>query len=279
MKRYMLASMVLLVAVGCTAEKKPRVSVITSLYNGQKFLAGFMEDMVKQTIFDQCELIIINAHSNQRVQEDRIIKPYVSKYENIRYIHLAENQPDPGIYGIWNLAIKEYARGDYIINANVDDRLKPDALELMANALDEDQSVDLVWGQFYVSHQPNQDWESCKKNNCVIWPSREFSLQALAQETLVGNHPMWRKSVVSKSGYFDPSYKVSGDWEMWCRMALAGSKFKKIPGALGVYYVNPVGLSSGRPDLIEVHHQEQKRLIAHYRPLLLAKERHAQIAA
>src|SRR5690242_11897465 len=92
----------------------PRVSIITSLFKGDLFIESFMREIVKQTIFDQCELIIINANSPGN--EEPAIFPYVEKHPNIVYLKLKE---DPGIYGVWNMAI-EMAQSNYIINANVD---------------------------------------------------------------------------------------------------------------------------------------------------------------
>ena len=41
--------------------KKPRVSIITSLYKGEKFIRGFLEDITQQTIFTKCELWLIRS--------------------------------------------------------------------------------------------------------------------------------------------------------------------------------------------------------------------------
>ena len=64
----------------CSANEtwKPRVTIITSVYKGDKFIKGFLEDIVQQTIFNDCELIIINANSPEK--EDDIIKRYADKY-------------------------------------------------------------------------------------------------------------------------------------------------------------------------------------------------------
>ena len=39
----------------------PKISIITSIYKGEKFIKHFFEDIAKQTIFKECELILINA--------------------------------------------------------------------------------------------------------------------------------------------------------------------------------------------------------------------------
>ena len=73
----------------------PRVSIISSIYKGDEFIEGFMKDIVQQTMFDQYELLLINANSPGN--EEEVIKGYLAKYPNIRYIKLEE---DPGLYGV-----------------------------------------------------------------------------------------------------------------------------------------------------------------------------------
>jgi hypothetical protein len=55
------------------------------------------------------------------------------------------------------------------------------------------------------------------------------------------NAPMWRKSLHDKIGLFNTRYKSAGDYELWLRAMLDGSKFLKIEEALAAYYNNPFG--------------------------------------
>lgn len=48
------------------AKQIPLVSIITSVYNGDSFIKGFMHDIVQQTIFKKCELIIRACLINNR---------------------------------------------------------------------------------------------------------------------------------------------------------------------------------------------------------------------
>ena len=61
----------------------PKISIITSVYNGDEFIESFLEDITEQTIFkDKCELIMVNANSPGN--EGEIINKYIEKYpENI----------------------------------------------------------------------------------------------------------------------------------------------------------------------------------------------------
>ena len=89
-----------------------------------------MKDITSQTIFNKkineidyyCELIIIDCASQQN--EIEIIEPYLQKYQNIIYKRLQE---DPGLYSAWNYGLS-ISSGEYITNANVDDRLANDCL-------------------------------------------------------------------------------------------------------------------------------------------------------
>ena len=174
-------------------EKKPRVSIITSLFKGDEFIAGFLSDIVRQTIFDQCELIIINANSPGR--EEPIIKEYMKQYPNIVYKKLDH---DPGLYAVWNMAIK-MARADFITNANVDDRRNPESLEICVRALEGDPAIDLVYSDYYITRTPNETFECNTAQNTVV--PYDFS-PTLMYKCLPGPQPMWRKTMHEKGWIF-----------------------------------------------------------------------------
>jgi len=213
----------------------PRISIITSLYKGEEFIEGFFESIVQQTVFDQCELIIINANSPEN--EEEIIKKYMQQYPNIRYARLSF---DPGIYGVWNMAIQA-ARGEFITNANVDDRLARDCYEVHMKTLDENPDVDLTYSAMYFTRKPHETFETHKPQEILNYP--EFSVSNM-RYCLPGYNPMWRKSMHNKHGFFDDSFETAGDHEMWCRAVKNGSVFKKAPGVHCLYYNNPKGLST-----------------------------------
>lgn len=236
----------------CLAQ--PRVSIITSVYNGDFFIEQFLQDITRQSIFDQCELLLINANSPGH--EEEIIKRYVQLYpNNIIYRRL---DADPGLYGVWNLGI-ELAQSEYLTNANLDDRLAINCLEVLSAALDANPDIDLVYSDGYITTRPNELFENRSTQEVIYYA--EFSLRAMVN-CLPGSHPMWRKSMHKKYGMFDVRFKVAGDYEMWLRAAFAGSRFKKIPGIYGLYYCNPQGLSTNHTNGVPV--QERNILMARY---------------
>jgi glycosyltransferase involved in cell wall biosynthesis len=212
----------------------PRVSVITSVFKADKFIAGFCEDIERQTIFKECEFIIINANSPGT--EDNILTQFARQHTNIIYIKLDQ---DPGLYAVWNRAI-QMARAKFITNWNVDDRRNPKCLAAQAYALEKDKTVDLVYADFYLTRFPNEPYSS--KTRYIEGKHKEFSVKNM-ESCLPGPMPMWRKLLHEKYGYFDETFYIAGDYEMWLRAVNKGSRFKKIPGFSGIFYLNGQGLS------------------------------------
>ena len=219
------------------------ISIITSLFKGGDFIEAFLFDITQQSIFEKCELWIIGANSPHKEIEDHYIGKFQYKFDNIHYISL---DSDPGIYGVWNIGVKN-AKGKYLTNANVDDRKDRYNLEVMKNELDKNPDIDLVYGEYLETQLPN---ESFAENSArAKFPSLPFSIENMFQVNSPHSGPMWRRDLHDRFGMFDASYRSAGDYEMWLRAALQGAQFKKIDQILSLYYRNPEGISSKKENL------------------------------
>jgi glycosyltransferase involved in cell wall biosynthesis len=242
--------------------KIPKVSIITSLYKGGEFIKGFLENIVQQTVFRYCELIIIDCNSPDN--EAGVIKEYMGRHPNIIYKRLDH---DPGIYGAWNMAI-DISSGEYITNANVDDRRFPEHIEVHARYLMDFPDVDLVYSEGYCTEVPNEPLKvTAEKKLTRPWrEQQEFSKQNMSM-CLPGRCPTWRRSMHTKYGMFDKSFKVAGDYEMWLRAVRNNAKFMKIPGIYSIYYLNPEGKSTGKY-FNDVKIAEVEKLKTEYRDMI-----------
>lgn len=247
----------------------PKISVITSVFNGDEFIREFLEDMTSQTIFrEKCELILMNANSPGN--EEEVIMEFVEKFpENIVYKKL---ETDPGIYGCWNKAI-ELSTGEFITNANLDDRRSPEFLFELAKALVTNSEVGVVYADNLLTHQANETWS----NNTATqtYPSEEFSLDAMLRGNPPHCMPMWRKSLHQQHGYFSEEYKSASDWEFWLRCAFSGTEMKKVSKPLGLYYFNPKGMSTNQ-EHNEWKRKEEKEIFKKY--VALHRERFSNAA-
>ena len=239
----------------------PKVSILTSVYNGDEFIRPFLEDITRQTIFEEkCELVLINANSPGN--EEEVIKEYLEKYpNNIIYEKLDE---DPGIYGTWNKAI-ELSSGEYVTNANLDDRKAPNSIEAHAKTLFTNQDVDLVYADSFITNSPNETFEE-NTSQGRRYKFEQFSKEAMLRGNQPHNNPMWRKSLHDKNGLFESDYKSAGDWEFFLRCAFAGSKYKKLDQPLGLYFFNPKGISTNFENF-EWKQKEEQEIHQKYKKL------------
>ncbi len=205
---------------------QPRVTAIVSVYNAEEFLRACLEDLVAQTIFERCEVIVIDADSPQN--EKAIAQDFTQKYENITYFRTSERE---GLYASWNRALR-MAKGEYITNANADDRHAPDAFACLAAELDAHPEVALVYANCRITQNKNALFASAPITGYMRWLS--YDRLNLLRRCEVGPQPMWRRAVHDKVGYFDESYVVTGDYDMWLRMA-EHYPLRHIPKELGLY--------------------------------------------
>lgn len=220
-----------------------KVSIITSLYKAEKYLKGFLENIVQQTIFNDCELFLLDANSPEN--EYDVIKPFLS-YDNIRYERLED---DPGIYGCWNYMI-ENSDSKYITNANVDDKLFHNSIERHIETLEESPSFDVAYCFNIVSNVPPVEPESLYGQQ-QIFPTSEFSRLNMLCANLPHNHPVWRRTIHKDCGLFETEkYVSSSDYAFWLRACLEFDKdFILIPEVLGIYYNNPEGMSTKKENM------------------------------
>jgi len=214
-----------------------RVTIITSLYKASSYLEGFLEDITKQTYFDKCNLFLVNANSPDN--EDEIVSPFLSEYDNILYEKLDE---DPGLYECWNHMIRN-TDTEYITNANVDDKLFPNCIEEHVKFLDENQDIDLAYCVNVVTHD-SKITHMTLDTDAQIFPTAPYSFSLLQKMNLPHNHPVWRRSLHDRFGYYSNDYASGGDWEFFLRCGAGGAKMHLIEKLLGIYYKNPEGVST-----------------------------------
>ena len=216
-----------------------KVTVITSMFKGGKYLPLFLKDILEQTAFEECEWYLLDAASSD--DEFSIIEPYLS-YKNIRYERL---DSDPGIYACWNYMINN-SSSTYITNANLDDRLFPNSIQRHIESLDENPDCDLAYAENILTTTPNDSHRNYEQGGEVrTYPCGPFNREIMKGHNYPHSHPMWKRALHDKFGMFEEKYRSAGDYDFWLRCLAGGvNDFLYIPEVLGIYYFNPDGLST-----------------------------------
>jgi hypothetical protein len=234
---------------------KFRCSCFCSFYKGEKFIKGYLSDVLKQSIFNDIEFIFLDCNSPENEKE--YILPLVKKYDNIKYIKLDQ---DPGLYAAWNIAVK-LCSSEIIGNWNIDDRKNKEGIEILLNQFDKDRTVDLVYGITYISRLENEKYED--NSFTEIYPYLPHSFENLLRNNSPHCMPLWKRSIHDRYGYFDENYLTASDGDMWLRSAVGGAKIKMVNHPVGLYYENPTGRSSN-PETLQQMIEEVNSMRSKY---------------
>jgi len=222
------------------AEKKIKVSAVISIYNSEEFIRECLQGLVEQTLFRSGRMEIVAVNGGSQENEEAIIVEYRSRYKNIKYIKCEKRVT---IYDAWAMGSKA-ACGEYVVNTNTDDRLRNDALEIMASHIDAREDVGIVYIDQILTEHPNETFDSHHKDGFL--KRDDYTKQIIVQKNPCGPQVMWRRAIHDKVGYFNPEYEVAGDWEFWLRTVF-NTKYRihHIPELLGLYFYNKQGLEHG----------------------------------
>ena len=242
-----------------------KVSAIVSTYNSEKFIRGRLENLVNQTLYTQSQLEIIVIDSNSEQNERSIVKEFQNKYPHIFYERTPERET---IYAAWNRGIKR-CHGEYVINANADDRFASNAIEIMANKLDDHPHLSAIYGDWLITRLENDSFDSTSDKFNFYYP--EFIPPLLLYYQITTHAALIKKSVFERIGYYRDDMKVFGDREFMLRFSANGLMAKKISNIVGLYYENPKSISMGEVGYAALGNEYEPLRQEYLQPKILSK--------
>ena len=181
----------------------PRISVIMSVYNGEKYLREAIESILNQT-FTDFEFLIVNDGSTDGSLE--IIQSYQD--ERIRVIN---NEQNIGLTKSLNKAIKQ-ARGEYIARQDADDISLPNRFEEQIKYFEKHPETAILGTSKYVI---DEDGKILRKEIALLKPN---SKNLLKTNVLRHGSVMFRKAIVDELGGYNELLRYSQDYELWLRI-------------------------------------------------------------
>lgn len=218
-----------------------KVSLILSLFNCERYLEKYLENVLLQTVVSEIELSIV--HNNPSEQEIQVLEKYRDRL-NIVYTAV-DLEP---LYKSWNRAIDQ-SSGRYLACWNVDDLRTPDSIEKMAKVLDGSDDVGFTYGDIIIVD------EFGKKSGKYI-RAPEWSFELGTTGAIGGPFFMWKKGLINKVGYFDEQFKSGADFDYTVRLSLY-SKGKKTNTLLGYFTNERRGLSTSKLNGVDIQPLER----------------------
>jgi len=177
-------------------KKKPLFSVITVVYNGEKFLEKTITSVINQSCKD-FEYIVIDGGSTDKSLE--IIKKYEKK------IDYWVSEKDKGIYDAFNKGMI-VSKGEFIGFINSDDIYKKNALSIISNYIRKNKVADFIFG-------------SVKKHWGILYGYKPHKIKY--SWGFYSSHSTGffiKRKVAEKVGFYNIKYKYHADYDYFYRL-------------------------------------------------------------
>ncbi|MCR5502104.1 MAG: glycosyltransferase [Lachnospiraceae bacterium] len=208
----------------------PKISVIMSTYNEERYIADAVGSILGQT-FRDLEFIIIDDASTDRT-------PEILESINDSRVIFHRNPENLGLTVNLNRALKE-AKGEFIARMDGDDISRPKRLEKQLHYMDAHPDVALA----------GCDTKNFGQNG-LIWRLKddpeELRIRMLLHPVLA--HPTFfmRRSLTERGFCYDESFRTAQDYDLASRIAKS-EKIGRVPEILLDYRVHEKQVSSVDP--------------------------------
>lgn len=201
----------------------PLVSVIVPAYNYGHFIGETIASVRAQT-YQNWECLVVDDGSTDNTRE--VVSKLINEDGRVRYF-FQENQ---GLAAARNSGIAE-TKGEYLQFLDADDLIEPLKLEKHVAFLEQNSSIDIVYGntRYFRSDNPSERLFSCWGATEPWMPEISESVdavEALVKRVIVVHAPLLRRTVALDIGPFDVTMNACEDWHFWIRGAAQGKQFR-----------------------------------------------------
>lgn len=189
----------------------PKISVITPVYNGEKYIVQAMDSLLAQTYTDW-ESIIIDDGSNDSTP--RILQQYTDP--RIRIIR----QQNAGEAGARNTGLL-HATGEYIAYLDADDYYTPNALADLTDFLDKHPEYGMAYSNGRICDSDGNFIMTLTDIRPGIFTGNVLNQVVVSSNLVtVPTCTMTRRSVICELGLqFDRKRGLGTDWDFWIHLA------------------------------------------------------------
>jgi teichuronic acid biosynthesis glycosyltransferase TuaG len=227
------------------------VSIITPLYNSEKFVKDTIESVLNQT-FPYWEMIIVDDNSTDKSVE--IVEKFLKKDKRIKLIKLPKKS-GPAIAR--NVGI-ENAQGRFIAFLDSDDMWKPKKLETQVNFM---LSKDVAF-----SFTAYDIIDEASNYISTISVPEKVNYKSLLKRNVIGClTAMYDTLKLGK--IFMPNIEKRQDYGLWLRILKQIKEGYGLNQSLAIYRLRSNSISRKKIPLLKYHY----KLLRHYENLSLSK--------
>jgi GT2 family glycosyltransferase len=197
----------------------PRFSIVTPVYETPADVLRAMLRSVRRQRFRDWELCLVDDASN----EPHVAAQLEAAQREDPRIRLQRRAENGGIVASSNDALA-MARGEFIALLDHDDLLHPDALALVAEALDREPDADYLYtDEDKIDRRGLHTGPFCKP---------DWSPERMRTQMYTCHFSVLRRSLVEEVGGFDPQFEGSQDWDLVLRVTERARRVVHVPRVL-----------------------------------------------
>lgn len=206
-------------------DNEPSISVVMSVYNGEKYLSESIESILNQT-FRDFEFIIIDDGSTDNSL--KIIEDYQQKDNRVVLIRNKENT---GLPASLNKGIK-IAQGKYIARQDADDVSMPNRFEVQYKYMENNRAIDILGtGRLFI------DIEGTIFSKNKIDSFNAGKILRSGENVFPHGTAFIQKKVFIEVGLYDERFLYTQDLEYWIRCYLRKKNIHRLKDCLYKYRI------------------------------------------
>lgn len=195
-------------------DNQPLISIITPVFNGEKFISGCLSNIAGQT-FQDYEHIILDSYSTDNTET--IIQSF-SENSKIKYFR----RKDAGIYDGMNNGIDE-ANGKWLLFFGCDDRLMNENVLSNISSVLQTEHGGIVYGDVWFERLGR-------------WYDGYFDIEKILTNNICHQAIFYHCSTFKKYGKYNLAYKIFADYDLNLKCFLNGSSgVKYVPAKIATF--------------------------------------------
>lgn len=205
----------------------PTVSIVMSVYNGQRYLCEALNSLLEQTLQD-FELVIVDDGSTD--ETSLILDAYEKKDKRIFIIR---NEQNLGVAASLNRGL-QICRAPLVARADADDVFMPERLAKQLTYINQNPNVGVVGSAYQEIDENGQTLKDCE----VVTEDRHLKFKLLFGCIYIHPTTIFRRDLVLNAGGYDEKNFGRGpeDYDLWARL-LSRTRFGNINEPLVKYRV------------------------------------------
>ncbi len=230
----------------------PKFSIVIPAYKTpERYLREMLDSIVAQT-YENWEVCVADG-SPRGQSSERLLARYAQQDRRFKYVILGENK---GISGNTNAAM-DMATGDFIVLADHDDTLTPDALYECARVLVEHPSCDCMY-----SDEDKMDMDGGALFDPHFKP--DFNPDLLCSVNYICHLFVVSHNLASRVGGFRQEYDGAQDYDFIFRCTEAAGEICHIPRVLYHWRCHKDSTASNPESKLYAFESGSRAILAHY---------------